>query len=313
VIGGALYEHVSYRSSFFVCAGFVAVDLLMRIFLVSDDELQRMHERAMQGGYRDNVADSTTTLLDPTASSSSSPTTLSSSLSSSEITPSSSSSSIQAYGSVDIAGTASSISQPLQSQPMQYVNLTILDLLSDKNVLIIFYCNLVVFLFFIGLEPVWALHLKASCLDLRSRLCSSSMFSVQLNYQVFCAFFDRRKALAARHRKSATYFWSSSFLTPSALACLATWLTCTAKFASSRWVWSPQRPPWCSCPRFMNPINCSISGILFVSSTLLLDFQTFRFLLWSSFSNDSFTQFCEFLIISTASSCFWLASSPRLR
>lgn len=52
-LGGALYEHVSYKAVFYVCGGFAALDLILRIALINDGAMRMQREKIRRATLRE--------------------------------------------------------------------------------------------------------------------------------------------------------------------------------------------------------------------------------------------------------------------
>lgn len=52
-LGGALYEHVSYKAVFFVCGGFAALDLIFRLTLINDGAMRMQRDKIRRATLRE--------------------------------------------------------------------------------------------------------------------------------------------------------------------------------------------------------------------------------------------------------------------
>ena len=52
-LGGALYEHVSYKAVFYVCGGFAALDLIFRIILINDGAMRMQRDKIRRATLRE--------------------------------------------------------------------------------------------------------------------------------------------------------------------------------------------------------------------------------------------------------------------
>jgi multidrug resistance protein len=172
-IGGVMYERLGFRAPFFLCAALAVADFVARFALVSDEALLAMHAQSMRdsaslssssssssssafdaGGADAGTLESHSVILAASDGSGGTVRVPVSSSSSSRLGSPIAPQKTVSYGSfAQTADNDGSTGTSLRT-------LSLMDLLRDRGVQIIFYCNTAIAMFFVGLEPIWALHLQ---------------------------------------------------------------------------------------------------------------------------------------------------------
>lgn len=183
-IGGVMFERLGFRAPFFLCAALAVADFVARYALVSDEALLAMHAQSMRDSASLSSGSSASSALDAGGAGAGAGTfdahSVSVILAASDgsggrvrVPVSSSSSSSFASSASSRLGSPAATQKTVSYGSFAAADnsggdcggslrvLTLTDLLRDRGVQIIFYCNTAIAMFFVGLEPIWALHLQA--------------------------------------------------------------------------------------------------------------------------------------------------------
>jgi MFS family permease len=180
-IGGVMFERLGFRAPFFLCAALAVADFVARYALVSDEALLALHAQSMRDSASLSSASAASSAHDAGGAGAGAGAGTFDAHSVSVILAASDGSGgrVRVPVSSSSASSASSrLGSPITTQKTASYGsfapttddggstgsslrvLSLMDLLRDRGVQIIFYCNTAIAMFFVGLEPIWALHLQ---------------------------------------------------------------------------------------------------------------------------------------------------------